>query len=128
MDVAFVSELAGDRLTFRVVEGDKESFGFEAGGGIPLESSYCKQVIDGRISNTVPDSRANEQVRDLAVTQEANIGSYVGLPIYLSDGRFYGTLCCLSHSPDPWLKERDLRLMNKLADDVARRLEVEGLL
>lgn len=128
MDVAFVSKFAGDQLAFRVVEGDKESFGFEAGESIPLEGSYCKRVIDGRISNTVPDANDNEQVRNLEVTREANIGSYVGVPVRLSDGRLYGTLCCLSHSPDPWLKERDLQLMSKLADDVARRLETEGLL
>ncbi len=128
MDVAFVSEFDGDRLAFRAVEGDKESFGFEEGGSIPLERSYCKRVIDGRIFNAVPDSSDEEQVRDLEVTRDANIGSYVGVPVRLSDGRLYGTLCCLSHSPDPWLKERDLQLMHKLADDVAQRLEKRGLL
>lgn len=127
MDVAFVAEFTGDRLAFRAVEGE-ESFGFEAGGSMPLEGSYCKRVIDGRISNTVPDSGDDERVRNLEVTREASIGSYAGVPIRLSDGRLYGTLCCLSHSPDPWLKDRDLRLMNKLARDVARRLEGEGLL
>jgi GAF domain-containing protein len=60
------------------------------------------------------------------VTGEADIGSYVAIPLVLSDGRLYGTLCCVSHTPDPWLRERDLRLMERIARELVERLERNG--
>ena len=49
MDVAFISEFSEDRLVFRVVEGDAESFGWREGESFPIDKSYCKRVLDGRI-------------------------------------------------------------------------------
>src|SRR5215208_6865872 len=40
MDVAFVSEFAGDQLVFRALEGDAGSFGWREGEGFPLDESY----------------------------------------------------------------------------------------
>lgn len=128
MDVAFVSEFVGDWQVFRALEGDVESFGVREGDSLPLESSICKRVIEGRVRNAVPDTSTGERVRDLDVTRAADIGSYVGFPLWLSDGSLYGTLCCVSHSPDPWLRERDLRLMGDLARKATERLERNGML
>jgi putative nucleotidyltransferase with HDIG domain len=44
-----------------------------------------------------------------------------------SDGRLYGTLGALSHSPDPSLGERDVRLVRTLGSLVAEQLEREEL-
>ena len=127
MDVAFVSEFAGDQLVFRVLEGDAESFGWREGEGFPLDESYCKRVLEGRLPNVVPDARRQESTKDLWVTREANIGSYVAVPVVLSDGRPYGTLCCVSHKADPGLRERELGLMEGVARELSRQIQREGL-
>ena len=127
MDVAFVSEFAGDQLIFRALEGDAESFGWGEGEGFPLDESYCKRVLDGRLPNMVPDARSEELTKDLWVTSEANIGSYVAVPVVLSDGRPYGTLCCVSHKADPGLRERDLGLMEGVARELSRQIKREEL-
>jgi GAF domain-containing protein len=127
MDVAFVSEFAGEQLVFRALEGDAESFGWREGEGFPLDESYCKRVLDGRIPNVVPDARSGDLTRDLWVTSEANIGSYVAVPVVLSDGRAYGTLCCVSHKADPGLRERDLGLMEGVARELSRQIQCEEL-
>jgi GAF domain-containing protein len=128
MDVAFVSEFAGDRFIFRILEGDAESFGWQEGDGLPLDESYCKRVLDGRVNRVVPDAKGEDATKDLWVTSEADIGSYVAVPLVLSDGRLYGTLCCVSHTPDPWLRERDLGLMERVARQLIEQLEGEGRL
>jgi signal transduction histidine kinase len=49
------------------------------------------------------------------------------VPISLSGGRVFGTLCCLSHEPEPALAERDLafmRLLARLAGDYVDRQEL----
>ncbi len=112
-------------MVFRALEGDAESFGWQEGGGVPLEGTFCKRVVDGRLPNVVPDAKNDERVNGLEVTREADIGSYVGLPLRFSDGRTYGTLCCLSHTSEPRLRERDARFMSVLARLVAEQLERE---
>jgi GAF domain-containing protein len=126
MDVAFVSEFSEDRLVFRAVEGDAESFGWREGESFPIDDSYCKRVLDGRIPQVVPDAKNEDATKDLRVTSEADIGSYCAVPLMLSDGRLYGTLCCVSHEPDPWLRERDLGLMQRTARWLVEQLERHG--
>jgi GAF domain-containing protein len=128
MDVVFVSEFSGDRMIFRVLEGDAESFGWREGEGFPIDESYCKRVLDGRIPRVVPDAKREDATKDLRVTSEADIGSYVAVPLVLSDGRLYGTLCCVGHAPDPWLRQRDLGLMERVARQLIEQLEREGRL
>ena len=128
MDVVFVSEFAGERMIFRALEGDAESFGWEEGEGFPIDESYCKRVLDGRIPRVVPDAKGEDATKDLRVTSEADIGSYAAVPLVLSDGRLYGTLCCVSHTPDPWLRQRDLGLMERVARQLIEQLERHGRL
>ena len=128
MDVAFVSKFAADQLVFRKLEGDAESFGWQEGDSFPLDESYCKRVLEGRIPRVVPDARREEATRDLRVTSEADMGCYCAVPLVLSDGRLYGTLCCVSHEPDPWLRERDLGLMDRTARRLVEHLERHGQL
>jgi len=128
MDVVFVSQFAQDRLVFRALEGDTESFGWQEGESFPIDESYCKRVLEGRIPQVVPDAMREDATKNLRVTTEADMGSYCAVPLVLSDGRLYGTLCCVSHAPDPWLRERDLGLMERAARQVIEHLECRGRL
>ena len=126
MDVAFVSQFSEDQLVFRALEGDAESFGWREGESFPIDESYCKRVLDGRIPRVVPDAKREDATKNLRVTTEADMGCYCAVALVLSDGRLYGTLCCLSHEPDPWLRERDLGLMERTARWLVEQLEHHG--
>ena len=84
MDVAFVSQFSEDQLVFRALEGDAESFGWQEGESFPIDESYCKRVLDGRISRVVPDAKRQDATKNLRVTSEADIGSYCAVPLVLS--------------------------------------------
>ena len=127
MDLAFVSEFIEGRMMFRALEGDADSFGWREGQGIPVENTFCRRLLDGELPNVIPDAKSDERVRCLEVTSEADIGSYIGVPLRFSDGRLYGTLCCLSHSPNPSLRERDAQFMHVLGRLVSEQLEREEL-
>jgi GAF domain-containing protein len=128
MDVAFISKFAGDQLVFRKLEGDAESFGWREGESFPIDESYCKRVLDGRIPQVVSDARREDATKDLRVTTEADMGCYCAVALVLSDGRPYGTLCCVSHEADPRLRESDLGLMERTARWLVEQLERRGRL
>src|SRR5918995_244143 len=125
MEVAFVSEFAEQRMIFRKLVGEAESFGWHEGESIPLDDTFCRLLIEGHLPSLIPDANANELVKPLSVTSEARIGSYVGAPIKFSDCHLFGTLCTLSHSPNLSLNERDAQFMRVLARLVAESLERE---
>jgi GAF domain-containing protein len=128
MDVAFVSQFSEDRLVFRALEGDARSFGWGEGESFPIDESYCKRVLDGRISRVVPDAKRQDATKDLRVTTEADMGCYCAVALVLSDGRLYGTLCCVSHEADPGLRESDLGVMERTARWLVEQLERRGRL
>jgi EAL domain-containing protein (putative c-di-GMP-specific phosphodiesterase class I) len=127
MEVSFVAEFDESAEKLRAIAGDADSFGLADGLSLPLDGSYCARVVDGRISGIVRDAARNPTVKDLPGTAQARIGSYAGVPIELWNGRVYGTLCCLSHAPNPTLDERDLRFLRVLAQLIADEIDSEEL-
>lgn len=86
MDIAWVSESTEGQQALREVVGDTESFGVHAGWCGPYEDSYCSRVIANALPNLIPDARSDRRSKDLPVTGQLGIGSYIGVPVLLSDG------------------------------------------
>lgn len=125
MELALVSEFTDNQRIVRIVAGDPEAFGLEVGAGTPLFDTYCWRVVNGLLPRVIPDAKADVRLRDLEVTWEADIGSYIGVPIRFSDGRINGCLCCLSHIPNPSLRDRDAGFMTMVAALIGQELEAE---
>ncbi len=53
LDVAFVWRFIEDRMEFRALEGNAGSFGGQEGGGIPLDGTISKRVVDGRAESSL---------------------------------------------------------------------------
>lgn len=123
MDLAYLVEFVERSEVFRKLAGDTRSFGFEEEMAIPLAESYCQRLVQGELPNIVADTSDVELVRDLPITKQANIGAYIGVPIRLRDGRIYGTLCGVSHAPEPTLRDRDVRFMQVLANLAGSHLD-----
>ncbi|MDX6582249.1 MAG: hypothetical protein QOI10_1433 [Solirubrobacterales bacterium] len=123
MDMAYLADTRDDKEHYRGVAGDGDSFGSRTGEAGPLEGTYCQLMLAGSLPNIVRDSAEEPLVSTLEITAKGRIGSYVGVPVKLSDGSVFGTFCCLSHAPSPELEERDLRFMHILAQLIADQLE-----
>jgi GAF domain-containing protein len=127
MDLAYMTQFTRDDQVYVDVAGENESFGMDKGGAYPLEGSYCQRMVLGQIPKAVRDTTENEELRDLELTKEAGIGSYVGVPITLSDGTLYGTICTASSAASPELADRDVQFMEVLAKIIASQLEQRRL-
>ncbi len=123
MDVAFISEFRDGRRFFRHVEIGDSHLALQPGDSDPLEDSYCVRVVDGRLSELIPDAGSNPEALKLAATRDARVGAHLSVPIRLSDGRVFGTFCCFSHAPDQTLTERDLHVMRVFADLAAEQIQ-----
>ncbi len=125
MDLSFVSQMTPDEQIYRFVAGDAESFGLPEGHVAVQEHGYCARMVAELIPNVVPDVRADPRTRDVIATLASDVGAYIGVPLRLADGRLYGTLCCLSHTAEPHLGERDRTILRLLARLVGDELDRE---
>lgn len=123
MDVAYASEFVDGQAELRVLRGDGSSFGMAEGMSIPLKYTYCQRVLDGRLPNLMPDVRGDERSASMLATTAADIGAFVTVPITLSDGQLYGTLCAASHAAHPSMEYRDLQFLHVFARIVADQIE-----
>lgn len=126
MDIAFISEFGANQRVMRHVDADNHDV-LRPGMSVPLDVGYCKHVVEGRLPGLIPDTAAIPLAMTIAETASIPIGSHLSVPIWLSDGSLYGTLCCLGHQADASLGQRDLQFMNVFADLLSDRLETDLL-
>jgi GAF domain-containing protein len=127
MDFGYVSEFRGDEMILRATAGDGPSFDMHKGDGYPLDGSYDQRMVAKTIPSVVSDTSANDELRDLAITKLAAIGAYIGVPIYLKDGKLYGTFVTIAHAPQPDLDDRHVQLLALLSHIVASGIELQRL-
>lgn len=122
MDVAFISHF---RETDRVLEHvDADGVApISEGQSIPLEDGYCLKIVQGELPELIPDTSRVPAALELPATRELPIGAHVSVPIALSNGEIYGTLCCFSRAPNLSLCDRDMRMMHALAEVLAARID-----
>lgn len=122
MDVAILAEFSDGNEVFRVIEGDAASFDLRPGAAIPFQDSYSRRLLDVPPKGLSPDARSDHRLRDLLLEQLPVVGSYLGVPVTLPDGRVYGTLFCLSRTPHPLLDDRDVKFLGVLSQLVGEEL------
>lgn len=138
-DIGFLCEFEGASKVVREAAGGVHGHEVAIGTAYPLEQTYCHRVTCGELPPIVRDGRNDPRVRDLDITRDLDIGTYIGVPVQLPDGRVYGTLCCISHDVDRSVHERDVKFMRVLgalignelgqrhAADTARRARIARL-
>jgi EAL domain-containing protein (putative c-di-GMP-specific phosphodiesterase class I) len=125
MDLLVLGEFVGGERVLRGVAGIERNISELVGRTDPRDMTYCGLAADGKIGPAVPDTLADPVTRALPVTHELGVRSYVGVPIRLTGGRVYGTLCCFRYQPDPDISPADLGLVTVVAGLIAQRIEEE---
>ena len=123
MKVAFISEFIDGERVFRFVDTENKNSPIEVGDSDPLEETYCKNIVDNKLSNIIYDTSKYDITRKLNVTDTLSIGSYMGIPIMLSSGDVYGTFCCYKDSSDETLNQRDLSFLTAISEIASDLIE-----
>jgi EAL domain-containing protein (putative c-di-GMP-specific phosphodiesterase class I) len=122
MDFAFIAHFRQTDRIFEHVDSDGAS-PVKQGQTIPLEDGYCLKIVRGELPELIPDTSLVPAAMALPATQAIPIGAHLSVPIELSTGEIYGTLCCFSHAPNLTLGERDMRMMRALGEVLASRID-----
>ena len=99
----------------------KSAVGFESGGSVPRDNSFCPRTIDTQQTLVVPDARNDARWADHPfVTGDPNVRFYAATPLAGPNGQVVGALCMVDREP------RELSASDRaLLDDLAGWVETE---
>ncbi|WP_368758911.1 sensor domain-containing diguanylate cyclase [Klebsiella oxytoca] len=93
------------------------------GFSVPWNDSLCKRALDDRciFSNDVA-----ERWRSCIAAQDLGIATFFSIPVRLTDGSLFGTLCATSRERQPYNIEGE-QVMNLFANLISHYVEKETL-
>ncbi len=114
-DVVFIAELTAAGQVYRAAAGDLLSFEVVLDGPA-TDPALCGALMAGEIPSLISDARIEDGAAALRLAPHGDLGSFIGVPLRLSDGTPYGALCGLNRKPDSTLDERDVGFISMLGE------------
>lgn len=113
----------GERRWVACSVADRLEFGLRPGGELELETTLCHEVVGNDTEIFIDDAASDARYADHPCPRHYGFRSYVSVPIRLSDGTPFGTLCALDPEPSR-VRERGVpELFRLFADLIASRVE-----
>lgn len=124
LESAYLTQL--DVVDNQVVQysHNSQSLCIPEGWRVPWEDSLCRRAFEQGVTRT---SQVPSTWSEVEAAKDAGIQSFISIPVHLSDGSLYGTLCAAStqeHLP-PIESEAVMQLFAQL---IAQHIERERLL
>lgn len=85
-----------------VLQAKDQGYGVKEGMVFSWADSFCSQMVLGRGPRIAPCANEIPAYAEAPIAQQVKIGAYVGMPLVLSDGSLFGTLCAID--PEPQLE------------------------
>jgi EAL domain-containing protein (putative c-di-GMP-specific phosphodiesterase class I) len=123
LDVAYLTEMTGDGQVVRLLSGDAEAVGFDAGTTSDNDDTFCMRMLAGELPSVVPDTAAHPRASEVGLARSGLVGAYVGVPVRLEGGRLYGTLCCASRDRQAAMGAEVQQLMAAFSELIAAEIE-----
>jgi GAF domain-containing protein len=102
----YLSHLDRTHAVHRVVDArGGAAFGLRSNLATPLADSYDQAMAEERAPRCCPDLAADPVYSKLGQQRRASAGSYLGVPLELSDGSRVGALAALAAAPGRFAPE-----------------------
>lgn len=98
MGFAAIARVTDDRWVACGVR-DEIAFGLQPGGELKIETTICNEIRDHRELVVIDDVARDPVYCNHHTPALYGLQSYISMPIILSDGRFFGTLCAIDPKP-----------------------------
>ncbi|MHA6347554.1 GAF domain-containing sensor histidine kinase [Roseivivax sp. CAU 1761] len=121
---AAVARVTSDRwVACRTV--DEVNFGLAPGDEIEIGSTFCQSVRQTSQKVMFSDVATDETYRDDPIAAKFGIVSYASIPIFRSDGTFFGTLCAIDTVPRDMKHPRAVAMLEMFAEIIGQGLETQ---
>ncbi len=124
MRFAAVARVTADRwVACRTV--DEVNFGLAPGDEIEIQSTFCQSVRSTGQKVMFNDTATDDVYCGHPIAAKFGIVSYASIPIYRSNGSFFGTLCAIDTEPRDVKHPRVVAMLEMFATVISTSLETE---
>jgi diguanylate cyclase (GGDEF)-like protein len=124
--VLYLAHLDRGQFIHRIVDARSGGpIGLRSNLAIPLADAFCSHMAEDRAPRLCNDVPGHDLYGALAMQQRVRAGSYLGVPLELSDGTRVGSLAAL-HSERDAFRPPDEQLFSMLARVLSSELERES--
>jgi diguanylate cyclase (GGDEF)-like protein len=120
-DLCMVTRVKGSQWI--VVNVEDRRYGIKAGAVFPWTDTLCYPMVMGQGGNITPDVSAVAAYAKAPLSQQFNIGAYVSLPLFHSDGSLFGTLCAFHPEVKPLGMDAQKSLLKLLVQLLVSQLD-----
>ncbi|MHC8402354.1 GAF domain-containing sensor histidine kinase [Pseudomonas sp. MDT1-17] len=107
---------------------DQLDFGLQVGGELDLVTTLCHEIRQAHHSVVIDKASEDPLYRDHHTPRLYQFESYIAVPIFRTDGRFFGTICALDPNPAPLKSSTIQSTMESFARMLALQIEAEETL
>ena len=105
---------------------DQIDFGLAVGGELVLESTICNEIRGHHLPVLFGHASEDPIFSTHPTPKLYGLESYVSVPILLSDGSFFGTLCAIDPAPAKLDDPRILKTLQAFTTLIAAQFEAEA--
>ena len=121
MRFAAVARVTEDRWVACSVRDDI-AFGLQPGGELNVKTTICHEIRQHRSPVIIDNVAEDLAYRDHHTPAHYGLQSYISVPIILSDGSFFGTLCAIDPAPHKLKTPETIEMFEMFADVIGFQL------
>ncbi|WP_277963713.1 GAF domain-containing sensor histidine kinase [Pseudomonas sp. RIT-To-2] len=104
---------------------DNLGFGLGVGGELDLTSTLCDEIRDNHRTIVIDKASEDALYHDHHTPRMYQFESYISVPVFRTDGSFFGTICALDPNPAELKQSPIQAMMESFARVLAIQLEAE---
>ncbi len=101
---------------------DEIAFGLKPGGELKIETTICHEIRQSGDPVIIDHVAEDDEFRDHHTPAMYGIQSYISMPIRLTDGTFFGTLCAIDPEPHRLKTQENIAMFEMFADMIGFHL------
>ena len=108
-----------------MLQVEDHGYGVKKGAVFCWSDSFCSRMVKGEGPKIAPKVNSIPAYVEAPIGQQIAIGAYIGIPLVLSDGSLFGTLCAIDPNPQSEAIKNELHTVELLAQLLSTILENE---
>ena len=108
-----------------MLQVEDHGYGVREGSVFCWSDSFCSRMVQDQGPRVAPQANSVPAYVAAPIGKQVQIGAYVGIPMVLSDGSLFGTLCAIDPEPQAETVRHQLPTMELLAKLLSTILDKE---